>query len=329
MNTRHFYCPLTKLIYNYPVIAEDGFIYEFRAIKNWFETNTVSPISGLNIGKTLIPVNAFVEMIQEFLNEHPELITDQFICNKPVPLFREEFANLLETYKFDELLNFSGFNITEQFGKVTLIEYLCINCKNDSIIKHVIDNSLDLDTLDKNKLKPLFHILRLGSKNLIEFVIKKGIDLNERGANSATVLHYLMKHHSFEDITDIVQFILDKSDITFSVQDGSGIEPFHFLAVHGTCVKLLKFIKPEHCNQLTNTGMLPIQLACQYNSNKEFIKNVITVSNSVELTTDSKTTCELLIYSNDKLSVADKRELVMYYLNTIMQRLVFDDRYYD
>lgn len=57
-----FNCPITLEIMVDPVVLGDGFSYERVAIEEWMEFNNHSPMTGLRIGKTVMP-NTILRMI--------------------------------------------------------------------------------------------------------------------------------------------------------------------------------------------------------------------------------------------------------------------------
>lgn len=46
-------CPITKLIFCDPVVAEDGYFYEFMAIKTHLTKSNISPTTGNQMGSNL------------------------------------------------------------------------------------------------------------------------------------------------------------------------------------------------------------------------------------------------------------------------------------
>ena len=54
-----FICPISRQIFNKPVLAADGFYYEQSQITLWFKTNNTSPLTNLPIDKKLIECHLF------------------------------------------------------------------------------------------------------------------------------------------------------------------------------------------------------------------------------------------------------------------------------
>ena len=67
-----FICPLSKEIFQDPVIISDGHSYEREAIIQWFKTHSVSPLTGLPLpSRTLIPNHALKQAIHHFVGAQP------------------------------------------------------------------------------------------------------------------------------------------------------------------------------------------------------------------------------------------------------------------
>ena len=61
-------------------------------------------------------------------------------------------------------------------GNVTILEYLCKKCKNDDIIKHVIDESVDIAVPDpSSRYRPIHIVCRYGSPGVIKHIIDKNV----------------------------------------------------------------------------------------------------------------------------------------------------------
>ena len=72
-------CPITKMIFNKPVMALDGILYEETAIMKWFEKSDISPVTIKKMSKTIIPAVAIKNMVNEYLTKYPNKKEDQLI----------------------------------------------------------------------------------------------------------------------------------------------------------------------------------------------------------------------------------------------------------
>jgi len=71
-------CPITHLYFLNPTVADDGFIYEYSAIKKWLSFNSISPLNRQSISKHLILCLPLKNFIKLFLNINPHLQHLQF-----------------------------------------------------------------------------------------------------------------------------------------------------------------------------------------------------------------------------------------------------------
>ena len=73
-------CPITGLIFLYPVIAFDGFTYEEDAILKWFADHNTSPMTNLALEHTnLCPDRKIQKIVQEHLKINPNDKENQYV----------------------------------------------------------------------------------------------------------------------------------------------------------------------------------------------------------------------------------------------------------
>ncbi|CAE7230209.1 PUB51 [Symbiodinium pilosum] len=66
-------CPITQDLMADPVVAADGKSYERRAIEQWLQSHSTSPLTNLPLeNDALIPNTALKSVIQEFVSKLPE-----------------------------------------------------------------------------------------------------------------------------------------------------------------------------------------------------------------------------------------------------------------
>eukprot|EP01026_Neomeris_dumetosa_P027035 TRINITY_DN2201_c0_g1_i5.p1 TRINITY_DN2201_c0_g1~~TRINITY_DN2201_c0_g1_i5.p1 ORF type:complete len:366 (+),score=36.71 TRINITY_DN2201_c0_g1_i5:92-1189(+) len=61
-----FICPITSDLMNDPVMAVDGYTYERKAIEEWFQQHSTSPMTNQPMDKTLIPNHSLRSSIMEY-----------------------------------------------------------------------------------------------------------------------------------------------------------------------------------------------------------------------------------------------------------------------
>ncbi|KAH8061407.1 hypothetical protein JL722_4024 [Aureococcus anophagefferens] len=57
-------CPITQSLPVRPALAEDGHVYERSAIEKWLQTKSTSPLTGREMGKTLMDSTSTRTLIQ-------------------------------------------------------------------------------------------------------------------------------------------------------------------------------------------------------------------------------------------------------------------------
>src|SRR3990170_3542642 len=179
---KYFFCPLTKLIYDEPVVADDGYIYEFMAIDSWFKSSNVSPSTGKKVGKNLIKLIEFKNLVHDYMQEHQELHYMWFKKRKPFNLFRDQFRKQLISKEWQELYNYTSIILNDYFeiaknDYITIFGYLCKFCIDKNVIKYLIENSIDYDTEDVFSLRPIHYACQYADPEIIKFLINKNVNL--------------------------------------------------------------------------------------------------------------------------------------------------------
>ena len=322
-------CPITTLIFCDPVLADDGNFYECMAIKNHLLKSNQSPVTNERIGNTLVRATALKKMTNDFLLANPEYKNDQFLFKKPFYLFTKEFLDLLKENKFDNLKEFTSIILNTELGKETLFSVVCRLCP-DEIIKHIIDNSLDYDVSDKNKLKPLHTACKLASHDVIMYLAKKGVDLNSEDINGESPLGYLLLYRKEEYYKFIPEFLDLGPDV--NKMNKGGFTPTHYVINNGNLDMFKIFV--EHN---LNMGLISqklgsinlLQYAFKESKNQDLIKYLIDLNINLDVDVDPKTLTEQLIYLNAHLNKKQKQQLVLHYLTKILSKAEIIEDYMD
>ena len=74
-----FICPISYMIFLYPVVSMDGNTYEKDHIKKWFEKSNNSPKTNQKIDKTIIINRNLKIIIDEYLEKNPDMKQFQYI----------------------------------------------------------------------------------------------------------------------------------------------------------------------------------------------------------------------------------------------------------
>lgn len=318
-------CPLTKLIFCDPVLADDGYFYEFMAIKNHLNRNNVSPVTGEKIGTLLLRATSLKKMADEFVATNPEYASDRFLFRKPFYLFTKEFLDLLRDGKYDLLKEFTSIVLNTDVGKDTLFTIVCKNCPAE-VTKYIIDNSIDYDVQSRNGLKPLHTACKYAGIEVIMHLANKGVDVNSEDMNGETPLGYLLLYRGGYDkiVPDFLNLGVDVNKM-----NKAGYTPAHYIVNKGD-LEMLKVFLDHNLNISLTSPKLGIVNLLQYafkeSTSQELIKYLIDLNLNLDVDVDPKTSSEQLIYYNTHLSKKQKQELVLLYLTKLLNRpIVIED----
>lgn len=335
MEKENFYCPLTKLVYLQPTVAEDGYIYEYLAIQKWLEDNNVSPITDEEMGDNLIKLTEFKKIVDNFLNLNPELREEQFLNKKPYYLFKNEFFEYLLSNNFDYLKQFTGIFLNDNlpYSNLTIVKFLTKNLENNDgdnqVMKVLLDNSYDFDVPDEDGDKPIHVLCKLSNPEIIKYLIEKNIDLESPSANNMRPIHYICLYQS--DDSDFIKYILEKN-IDLMAIDRVGNLPIHYLVQNlRNRVSLDHFINKGINFEIDSMfGWKPLHIICKEGSSAETIKYFIQLCKDLESTvTESwdEKGCDELLFENKKLLKNERQECVQFFLNKLLNKPVINENY--
>jgi len=324
-------CPITKLIFSDPVMAEDGYIYENLAIKHYLTRNNTSPVTGEKISSYLTKAVQLKMMIGEFIGRHPECKADQFYSKKPFYLFSKDFFQNIQDKQFDNLKCYTMIMLNSEYNKETLFEIVCKNCPDD-IIKCILDNSIDYDIYDRRKLKPLHIACKYASKEVIVYLAKKGVDLNCDDLHNETPLGYLILYNKKNVIPEFIKCKNDSNNVNVNVINKSGYSPVHYIIKEGD-IDTFNVLMQNHLNvglvSQKLGGINLLQYAFRECPNSTFINFLIDQKITLDVDIDPKTSCEQLLYLNQNLTKKEKQELVLNYLKKVLSIPVIVDNFID
>lgn len=315
-----YYCPITKQIFSDPVVAEDGQIYEKRAIKTWLESNNTSPLTRLTIKKDLFPIFQFRDEVNEFLKKNPKYREYQYDNLKDYN--KIEIIKIMEHNHYHKLLKYADFKLNEtlvftDFKKYNFTKLVLQKC-NDNIIYHVIDRSIDLttdifnfvDITDCKKL-PIHYICKYGDPEFIKYIIEnKDINLECQDINNNTPINYLIKYYREED--DLINLLVNKDA---SLQINKENSPMHDIFKYCNWNVIKNIInKKLNYKVYDKYGMMPIHYLCKRDIlTKNILKYLLKNNVNIYLKTKSG-------YDGASLIVMHQKNKIIKYLFENMNR---------
>jgi hypothetical protein len=115
---------------------------------------------------------------------------------------REIFKKIIDNKQFDELLNYTKFDLNYNYN----FEELLKKCKDENILKHVIDNANDLECENHWGNRPIHFICRFSTPEMIKYIIDKGVDLECEDNYKWRAIHYICLCSTSE----MIKYIIDK-----------------------------------------------------------------------------------------------------------------------
>lgn len=212
-------CPITKEIFNQPVIADDGFTYEKWAIDKCIngDGDGVSPM-------TREPITEYFEnkivknLVIKLLEHSPELKEEQFGSD----VYNDYLQNKDCCIKLVKHKNFTKFsestsirlldNLCHDRKNYTLIQYVCINFNTEiNIFEKILTNSFDLNCHDQLGNTPLFYITKHGTLQMILTSLRLGADIiNISNTVARNMISTIARNQKMTDSDkkDLLEYIL-------------------------------------------------------------------------------------------------------------------------
>lgn len=241
----HLLCPITRQIYKEPVVAKDGYVYEKDVIEEWFKNHKKSPLSNIPIKSTLIKCYTMKNIIEKYLEDHPEHKKEQYGAQEEGKFDEKNFYKYFNENKIDELINyiskFNTFSLEESKLKFAVF-------KNDILVKYFIDHNIQIT--------------------------------NTASTTSTTnkLLHFVCGNSAPE----IIKYMIDKS-VDLEIISEGGWRPIHIVCRYSTPEVVISMInKGVNLNTCTPFGVYPIHIACRFLSYK-VIKHMIERGSSLTM----------------------------------------------
>jgi ankyrin repeat protein len=270
------YCPITREIYNEPILIEDGFIYEREALLLWFKTHDTSPKTSKIVNKTYFNCFDKKQQVNEYLLQNPEKISEQY---RLIENTIEYIINNKNNYE-DILNNMDLTSLTLDLNKINNFNNF-INIKSNVLLKKLIDITIDLEYSNNNGWRPIHFICRYSNPEMIKYIIDKGVNLECVINNGWKPIHFICRHSGPE----MIKYIIDKG-VDLECVTTSGWRPIHLICRHST-PEMIEYIIDKKVNLecvITDNGWRPIHFICTY-STPEMIEYIINKRVNLECVT--------------------------------------------
>ncbi len=249
----HMRCPITKMIFNIPVVCEDGHTYEEDAINEWFINNNTSPITNLPINKKYYKNFTLSNFIDQYLNTYPENKKKVYIPHKIN--FNMDEVSICRYLQF----------VNIEFSQIPLHIFT-----NNKIIKYIIDKCVDLEAPTADNWRPIHFICKNSTPEMIKYIIDKGVDLEAANVDNWKPIHIICRYSTPE----MIKYIIDKGVNLEAITDNH-LKPIHLICQYST-PEMIKYIIDKEVDRESTTvdNLKPIHLIQKYSIPK-MIKYII------------------------------------------------------
>jgi len=262
------YCPISLQIYYDPVIASDGFTYERDLITAWYDKEKASPITREPITNIFYKNMAMKTIVDQYLQNDESLADEQYEPN----IFDIQQKSIIEHIKEDNFISILGYDSVSivDLMENKVFKYLLERCKDDNVLKWLIDNAIDLECSDSNGFKPIHLICGFSRPKIIKYIIDKGVDLECETNYGWTPLHIICRYST----SNMMRYIIDK-EVNLECTTIHGLKPIHFISRYAT-PDLIKYVINKGVDLECSTCLKwkPIHILCRY-STPDIIKYVI------------------------------------------------------
>jgi ankyrin repeat protein len=132
----------------------------------------------------------------------------------------------------NELFNYVKFDLQSK----DFFEEISWRCKDEKILKHVIDNAINLECEDNYKLRPIHYICKHSIPEMIKYIIDKGVDLECETSWKLRPIHLICRFSTPE----MIKYIIDKG-VNLECENYYKQKPIHYICQYST-PEMIKYI---------------------------------------------------------------------------------------
>jgi len=204
-------CPITGLIFDDPVKANDGHTYERSAIEEWFADHNASPMTGKPVNdKTLIEDFNMRSIVTKYIQDNPDQIKNKFKLDE---LLVSDVVAIITSGKYQDLLGYKKFKLTEIVNEDrSLMEYVS-KIPMVNIFKHIYVHSSDRRNSDENGFYLLHYVFRYSSLDVIKYILSDWYDINIKAKNGKMPIHCACERT--DDVNDEI--------VTYLINNGANV----------------------------------------------------------------------------------------------------------
>lgn len=223
---RYLICPITKQIFYYPVITNDGFTYEKWAVDNLIKFNSQSPLTREPI-RTYTENKIMFSAVNDFLDKNNKFKRLRFEDSYYTDYIenKKECHKLLERKDFQKFCEYKDILLTDDFKKVSVIHYIILNCNEINYFQKILDNCVDLNVPDSRNLVPMYYICKYGNEQMISYGLFKKMEIKSLNSDDDTALHLIIENEKInkEEKISIIKYFIDNNLIDLEFKNRRGL----------------------------------------------------------------------------------------------------------
>ncbi len=279
-------CPISNQIFKNPVIAADGYIYEKTCIEKWLEIKKTSPMTNNTLDNTELHDVFFLKnIIVDMIKQNPELKNQQYNSDPDINTDTEKvFNNIVKNRNYEKLLDFKKIdlcllmNIAEtqlhSFYSNSLQNFL----RNETVMKHIIDNCIDLNIPIKSSWRLIHYICWADTpEDLIRYIIDKGADLEVATADLDTPIHFLLRNNTPKLAP--IKYMIDKG-VNLTTSNSIGMIPIEMIYMSAD-FDLIKYVDSKNIDY-SNSKLINLLMKNYYFKEKLDKKKITDIIKLIE-----------------------------------------------
>jgi hypothetical protein len=274
-------CPLTCKIFNEPILASDGVVYEEQAF-------LLSLSGNKNLNRSYYHVKPLKSLIESFIDRYPEYRKKQYLPDANIKLEKHHTIHHKDIIKF-------------------------INSNDYNKIKQYIDFDFKLFEQDPGYLD---HLLKNAPDDVLKYMIDNTIDLNEPVDKRGWSLLNFMCNGISNKKPDIIIYMINKGADVLHCCQSDNWYPLHQVIHFSKNMQLIKFVLDKHLEKGGNVylankdGTSIIRMLFTY-CDKEVIMHTLTrIDSSQQTFKDHVETLSYTLNDNNHLSEGDRDNIV-------------------
>jgi ankyrin repeat protein len=160
----------------------------------------------------------------------------------------------------NKLLNYVNFDLNDNDFLDSLLRY----CKDEKILKHIIDNATNLECENKHyKEKPIHFICKYSTPNIIKYIIDKGINLECKTNVGWRPIHFICRFSTPE----MIRYIIDKN-VDLECETINKWKPIYYICQFST-IEMIIYIIDKGAKININNNNDDLQLEYFIKKNKK------------------------------------------------------------